>query len=109
MTEQPAPALRRSIGTRTATAFVIGNMVGSGVFLLPAGFASAAGPISIFAWIFTGIGRRPRAGRFAVLEAEGLECDEAMLSGESLPATKQTGPIATWPPPGGLARSAVPA
>jgi basic amino acid/polyamine antiporter, APA family len=57
MTEQsPAPALKRSIGTRTATALVIGNMVGSGVFLLPAALAGAAGPISILAWVFTGFG-----------------------------------------------------
>jgi basic amino acid/polyamine antiporter, APA family len=57
MTQQgETPKLRRLIGTRTATALVIGNMVGSGVFLLPAALASAAGPISIFAWIFTGLG-----------------------------------------------------
>src|SRR3982751_1929860 len=57
MTEQsPTPTLKRSIGTRTATALVIGNMVGSGVFLLPAALASAAGPISILAWVFTGAG-----------------------------------------------------
>jgi basic amino acid/polyamine antiporter, APA family len=57
MTEQsPTPTLKRSIGTRTATALVVGNMVGSGVFLLPAALASAAGPISILAWVFTGAG-----------------------------------------------------
>ncbi len=57
MTDHAAtPTLKRSIGTRTATALVIGNMVGSGVFLLPAALASEAGPISILAWIFTGIG-----------------------------------------------------
>ena len=48
MTAQSAtPTLKRSIGTRTATALVVGNMVGSGVFLLPAALASEAGPISI--------------------------------------------------------------
>ena len=57
MTDQSAtPTLRRSIGTRTATALVVGNMVGSGVFLLPAALASEAGPVSIFAWVFTGLG-----------------------------------------------------
>jgi Mg2+-importing ATPase len=30
-----------------------------------------------------------------LLEAEGLECDEAVLTGESLPAEKQSGPIAS--------------
>ena len=38
-----------------ATALVIGNMVGSGVFGLPASLAST-GPISLLAWGFTGIG-----------------------------------------------------
>ena len=48
--------LKRSMGVWMATALVVGNMVGSGIFLLPASLAGAAGPISIFGWIFTGIG-----------------------------------------------------
>ncbi|HEU5252050.1 MAG TPA: amino acid permease [Solirubrobacterales bacterium] len=51
-----APKLKRSMGVWMATALVIGNMVGSGIFLLPASLAAVAGPISIFGWIFTGIG-----------------------------------------------------
>jgi APA family basic amino acid/polyamine antiporter len=39
-----------------ATALVIGNMIGSGVFLLPASLAGAAGPIAIAAWALTGVG-----------------------------------------------------
>ncbi|HEY8769494.1 MAG TPA: amino acid permease, partial [Thermoleophilaceae bacterium] len=50
-----------------ATALVIGNMVGSGVFLLPSSLASAAGPVSIFGWIFTGIGAMLLALVFARL------------------------------------------
>ena len=50
------PKLKRSMGLWMATALVIGNMVGSGIFLLPASLAGAAGPISIFAWVFTGVG-----------------------------------------------------
>ena len=38
-----------------ATALVIGNMVGSGVFGLPSSLAST-GPISLLAWGFTGVG-----------------------------------------------------
>jgi APA family basic amino acid/polyamine antiporter len=38
-----------------ATALVVGNMVGSGVFLLPSALA-AYGGISLFAWLFTGAG-----------------------------------------------------
>ncbi|MBC7461300.1 MAG: amino acid permease [Thermoleophilia bacterium] len=48
-------SLKRSLGLWMATALVIGNMVGSGVFLLPASLASI-GPISIVAWVFTGAG-----------------------------------------------------
>ena len=49
------PKLKRSLGLSMATALVIGNMVGSGVFGLPASLAST-GPISLLAWGFTGIG-----------------------------------------------------
>ena len=48
--------LKRSMGLWMATALVVGNMVGSGVFLLPASMADAAGPISILGWVFTGAG-----------------------------------------------------
>jgi APA family basic amino acid/polyamine antiporter len=48
--------LRRSMGLWMATALVIGNMIGSGIFLLPSSLAAAAGPVSILAWIFTGAG-----------------------------------------------------
>lgn len=48
--------LKRSMGLWMATALVIGNMIGSGIFLLPASLAAAAGPISIVAWGFTGAG-----------------------------------------------------
>ncbi len=55
-TETPArPKLKRSLGLSMATALVIGNMVGSGVFGLPSSLA-AVGPISLLAWGFTGIG-----------------------------------------------------
>jgi basic amino acid/polyamine antiporter, APA family len=49
------PKLKRSLGLSMATALVIGNMVGSGVFGLPSSLAST-GPISLLAWVFTGIG-----------------------------------------------------
>jgi APA family basic amino acid/polyamine antiporter len=38
------PKLRRSMGLWMATALVVGNMIGSGVFLLPAALAGTAGP-----------------------------------------------------------------
>jgi basic amino acid/polyamine antiporter, APA family len=50
------PRLKRSIGLWMATALVIGNMVGSGIFTLPAALSGEAGPASILALVFTGIG-----------------------------------------------------
>jgi basic amino acid/polyamine antiporter, APA family len=46
---------RRVLTPRMATALVVGNMIGSGVFLLPASLA-AYGGISIVAWLFTATG-----------------------------------------------------
>jgi amino acid transporter len=37
--------LKRTMGLTMATALVVGNMVGSGVFLLPASLADVAGPV----------------------------------------------------------------
>ncbi|HWK26267.1 MAG TPA: amino acid permease [Solirubrobacter sp.] len=54
--EPQRPRLKRSMGLWMATALVVGNMIGSGVFLLPASMAGAAGPISILGWVFTGAG-----------------------------------------------------
>lgn len=52
----PQGNLKRTMGLWMATALVIGNMVGSGIFLLPASLAGAAGPVSIVGWLFTGVG-----------------------------------------------------
>jgi len=38
-----------------ATSLVIGNMIGSGIYLLPASLA-AYGTISIYSWVFTTFG-----------------------------------------------------
>jgi APA family basic amino acid/polyamine antiporter len=65
-TERP-PKLKRSIGLWMATALVVGNMVGSGVFLLPAALAGEAGPASILALVFTGVGAMLLALVFANL------------------------------------------
>jgi basic amino acid/polyamine antiporter, APA family len=47
---------KRKMGLWMATALVIGNMIGSGVFLLPASLAGEAGPLSMLGWVFTGVG-----------------------------------------------------
>jgi APA family basic amino acid/polyamine antiporter len=62
-----APKLKRQMGLWMAVALVVGNMVGSGVFLLPASLAAAAGPVSIIGWIFTGVGAMLLALVFARL------------------------------------------
>lgn len=67
---RPGPARstrKRTMGLWMATALVIGNMIGSGVFLLPASLAGAAGPISILGWVFTGVGAMLLAFVFANL------------------------------------------
>jgi APA family basic amino acid/polyamine antiporter len=49
-----------------ATALVVGNMIGSGIFLLPSSLASYGG-ISIVAWVFTTAGALMLALVFARL------------------------------------------
>ena len=46
----PERKLKRSIGLWMATALVVGNMIGSGIFLLPASLAAEAGPVSLLGW-----------------------------------------------------------
>lgn len=49
--------LKKDIGLFIATALVTGNMMGSGIFMLPATLASKSGPgATILAWIITGLG-----------------------------------------------------
>lgn len=48
-------AVRRTLGLWTLTALVAGNMIGSGIFLLPSSLA-AYGTIGIVSWIITAIG-----------------------------------------------------
>ena len=58
-TSQPGSVqLKRELGTGTSTALVIGNMVGSGVFLLPASLAGVvliSGSGSLLAWLLGGM------------------------------------------------------
>lgn len=61
------PQLKRSLGLWMATALVVGNMVGSGIFTLPALLAGEAGPASIVALVFTGVGAMLLALVFANL------------------------------------------
>ena len=48
---------QQKLGVWILTSLVIGNMVGSGIFMLPRTLAEAASPAGvILAWIFTGLG-----------------------------------------------------
>ncbi len=60
------PTRKRTIGLWMATALVIGNMIGSGIFLLPASLGSFGG-IAVFGWVFTAIGATILALVFARL------------------------------------------
>lgn len=49
--------LKKELGLFMATALVIGNMMGSGIFMLPATLAQKSGPgATMIAWALTGIG-----------------------------------------------------
>ena len=64
------PELKRELGMWMSTAMVAGNMIGSGVFLLPAALAAvmvAYGSSSLLAWVFTGVGAMLLALVFAVM------------------------------------------
>lgn len=67
MNNQQQPA-HRSLGLWMLTALVAGNMIGSGIFLLPASLASF-GTISLFSWVFTSVGALLIALVFAKLSS----------------------------------------
>lgn len=60
--------LKKDIGLVIATALVAGNMMGSGIFMLPATLADKSGPAAtMLAWIVTGLGSIFLALSFAKL------------------------------------------
>ncbi|MDN3508466.1 MAG: amino acid permease [Candidatus Neptunochlamydia sp.] len=58
--------MKKQLGVWMLTALVVGNMIGSGVFLLPASLASY-GSITVFSWVATAIGAMLLAMVFAKL------------------------------------------
>ncbi|WP_228547005.1 amino acid permease [Candidatus Neptunochlamydia vexilliferae] len=58
--------MKKQLGIWMLTALVVGNMIGSGVFLLPASLASF-GSITVFSWVATAIGAILLAMVFAKL------------------------------------------
>ncbi|MGL4344145.1 MAG: amino acid permease [Cellulosilyticaceae bacterium] len=68
MSKNNQPTLKRELGLAAATAIVVGNMMGSGIFTSPQSLAQASSPfITILAWIITGIGSVILALSFANL------------------------------------------
>ncbi|SDF13932.1 amino acid permease [Sporolituus thermophilus] len=68
MKSKPRPELKKGLGLAAATALVMGNMIGSGIFMMPNTLANSAGPgASLLAWAFTGIGSILLALTFANL------------------------------------------
>ena len=60
--------LKRELSLMAATAIVVGNMIGSGIFAAPQGLASASTPLwTMLAWFITGIGSLLIALSFANL------------------------------------------
>lgn len=55
MTSQEKPVVRGQMGIWMCTALVVGNMIGSGIFVLPSVLA-VYGPISIASWLITAAG-----------------------------------------------------
>lgn len=66
MAQETAQAEKNKIGVIAATFMVAGNMMGSGVFMLPANLA-AYGSISIIGWLLTSVGAVALALTFAKL------------------------------------------
>ncbi len=66
MSEEDSRPAKKKLGLWTTTSLVVGNMIGSGVFLLPASLAVYGG-ISIFGWLFTAAGAMILAYVFASL------------------------------------------
>jgi len=64
--EASRPERKRVLGLGASTALVVGNMIGSGIFLLPASLA-AYGGISIVGWLLTAVGAMFLALMFAKL------------------------------------------
>ena len=56
MTERAQGRLVQGLGVWAATALVAGNIIGSGIYVIPASLADAAGPLSLLAWPIVALG-----------------------------------------------------
>ena len=96
---------KRGMGFWTCSALVIGNMVGSGVFLLPSSLA-AFGGLSLFGWLVSSTGAVLLALTFARLArvnpAPAAPTPIPATVSAASPATCAPGP--TGKPPGSATR-----
>ena len=56
----------QKVGLITATSLVVGNMIGAGIFMLPATLAQY-GSISLLGWLFTAVGALILAKVFSII------------------------------------------
>ncbi len=56
MAARSASAMVRGLGPVATTALVVGNMIGSGIYVVPAGLAETAGPLGLVAWAINTLG-----------------------------------------------------
>ncbi|MEE2708599.1 MAG: amino acid permease [Gemmatimonadota bacterium] len=56
MNQTNGRTLVKGMGMISAVALIVGNMVGTGIYTLPASLANEAGPLSIVSWILTAAG-----------------------------------------------------
>ena len=56
LTAPRSPALLRDLGLVATVALVVGNMVGTSIYTLPATLAASTGPLGLVAWIVTAAG-----------------------------------------------------
>lgn len=68
MKKNNQPTLKRELGLMAASAIVVGNMIGSGIFTSPQSLAQVSSPsITLLAWVITGVGSVLLALSFANL------------------------------------------
>lgn len=66
--KEQSTGLKRELGLAAATAIVVGNMIGSGIFMAPQGLAESSNPkAAVLAWIITAVGSMLLALSFAKL------------------------------------------
>jgi APA family basic amino acid/polyamine antiporter len=56
MTDRAPGGLVQGLGAGAATALVAGNIIGSGIYVIPASLADVAGPLSLLAWPVVALG-----------------------------------------------------